>query len=101
MKKTKNVWKKFALQIQRIWCIFTAIIILGGHIASQIWNISRKLAAGFVFQLHFSARSSLPRSTPVPLLVLDMYKRMYEQKQFGMPLTIWSRCFTPSKKRER
>ena len=89
MKKTKNVWKKFALQnpknLEREVHIYGYHYSWRTHSISILGTLVGSSAAGFCFSasdfLH--DRHSAAATFVLPLLVLDMYKRMYEQKRFA------------------
>ena len=89
MKKTKNVWKKFALQnpknLEREVHIYGYHYSWRTHSISILGTLVGSWLLGFVFQLQIFCTIVIAAAATfvLPLLVLDMYKRMYEQKRFA------------------
>ena len=89
MKKTKNVWKKFALQnpknLEREVHIYGYHYSWRAHSISILGTLVGSWLLGFVFQLQVFCTIVIAAAATfvLPMLVLDMYKRMYEQKRFA------------------
>lgn len=89
MKNRKTIWKKFALLNPRN--LEREVHIYGYHFswkAHSLWILGALLGSGLlgmIFRLEtvYVIVITAAAAFVLPILVLDMYKRMYEQKRFA------------------